>query len=267
MARSAYEVLSCVIWMIYLSTHHAVYDLNTILTMCVFFNRLLPDEENFLLKFQVGGYSQSKSKRESENQIDLDSIVSSPSIFLPLSLLSFCHRMWRWWGESSTRSLSYTIRYIPIIHCHYEPSQKNKNHSLLWLFECFGASQDTVWTRTESASDSASLGNCCSPGMHSLNRSLLSSLSISPSLSCSRSFPVYLPISLPIALICMHNGYSAWSPPATITLPLSRSFMLSLFPHPHLPHPLHLFPLPLSPYNVWLSAAGRPIPSLPWQRM
>lgn len=79
--------------MIYLSTHHAVYDLNTILTMCVFFNRLLPDEENFLLKFQVGGYSQSKSKRESENQIDLDSIVSSPSLFLPLSLLSFCYRM------------------------------------------------------------------------------------------------------------------------------------------------------------------------------
>uniref|UniRef100_A0A8C8GBV6 Calbindin n=1 Tax=Oncorhynchus tshawytscha TaxID=74940 RepID=A0A8C8GBV6_ONCTS len=49
--------------------------------------RLLPDEENFLLKFQVGGYSQSKSKRESENQIDLDSIVSSPSNFLPLSLV------------------------------------------------------------------------------------------------------------------------------------------------------------------------------------
>ena len=55
--------------------------------VCFFFNRLLPDEENFLLKFQVGGYSQSKSKRESENQIDLDSIVSSPSIFLPLSLV------------------------------------------------------------------------------------------------------------------------------------------------------------------------------------
>uniref|UniRef100_A0A8C7NIG9 Calbindin n=1 Tax=Oncorhynchus mykiss TaxID=8022 RepID=A0A8C7NIG9_ONCMY len=36
--------------------------------------RLLPDEENFLLKFQVSGYSQSKSEMESENQIDLDSI-------------------------------------------------------------------------------------------------------------------------------------------------------------------------------------------------
>ena len=29
-----------------------------------FFHRLLPDEENFLLKFQVGGYSQSTSERE-----------------------------------------------------------------------------------------------------------------------------------------------------------------------------------------------------------